>query len=720
MGDSKKRKIAILGGGVGSLTTAYYLTSKPGWQDEYEVTLYQLGWRLGGKGATGRQGPNQRILEHGLHVWFGWYENAFTTLRATYKELNRAPGQPMATIEEAFTPRGGVQLMETMDDGKTWLPWNIDFPDRPGIPGEDEIHNFGWDVMISMLEFLEQWIDQHLESEKYDDPPHDEGILKKIGEAFERMGGKLADGALKSAIHAATALAKLHIPKRDEHGREQLEKHHHHHLGLIAASLAFIRGLIYRQVKGRLKTDTDVRRFWIGVDMAMTCLIGAINDGVFNDGLPAIDEWDFVEWLDRNGVSPEVRYSAPVRALYDCFFGFRDGHHEPTKENLCIAAGAGLGCALRIGLCYAGGVLYLMNAGMGEVIVAPVYQVLKRRGVKFEFFHRVKSIEADADGKRIERVKIGVQATPKSGEYDPLISVNGLPVWPNEPDFKQLVQGDDLRDKKINLESRWADWKDPDELVLEVGKNVDQVVCGIALSGLGEICKDLADKDPAWREMIDKIPSMQTFGTQLWLDEDLKELGWKGDLRSAVAAPEVLNVWADMSQTIQRENYKYDEMPRSVIYLCGPLAGDMMKRPPSDHGVPEEAWDSVYEISRKWLAEYSGWIWPASGKNPGDKALDLAKLFAPGASDDEQRLKQQFFRANIDPTERYVLSPPKWNKLRMFPGKSGFEGLFLAGDWTRTPINAGCVEAATMSGMECSRAICGFPEKIKGEHFMQG
>ena len=48
MQTKQRRKIAILGGGVGSLTTAYYLTSKPGWQDEYEVTVYQMGWRLGG------------------------------------------------------------------------------------------------------------------------------------------------------------------------------------------------------------------------------------------------------------------------------------------------------------------------------------------------------------------------------------------------------------------------------------------------------------------------------------------------------------------------------------------------------------------------------------------------------------------------------------------------------------------------------------------------
>ena len=72
------KKIAILGGGVGAMTAAYELTEVPGWQDRYEITVYQMGWRLGGKGASGRnQSVYDRIEEHGLHLWFGYYENAF-------------------------------------------------------------------------------------------------------------------------------------------------------------------------------------------------------------------------------------------------------------------------------------------------------------------------------------------------------------------------------------------------------------------------------------------------------------------------------------------------------------------------------------------------------------------------------------------------------------------------------------------------------------------
>ncbi|MBV8522710.1 MAG: NAD(P)-binding protein, partial [Acetobacteraceae bacterium] len=41
------RKIAIVGGGMAGLTAAYELTRTPELQQNHEVTVYQLGWRLG-------------------------------------------------------------------------------------------------------------------------------------------------------------------------------------------------------------------------------------------------------------------------------------------------------------------------------------------------------------------------------------------------------------------------------------------------------------------------------------------------------------------------------------------------------------------------------------------------------------------------------------------------------------------------------------------------
>jgi uncharacterized protein with NAD-binding domain and iron-sulfur cluster len=86
---NRKEKIAILGGGLGSMTTALALTDpdfNPGWKDKYDITLYQEGWRLGGKGASGR-GDYGKIEEHGLHIWMGFYENAFEAIQKVYSEV---------------------------------------------------------------------------------------------------------------------------------------------------------------------------------------------------------------------------------------------------------------------------------------------------------------------------------------------------------------------------------------------------------------------------------------------------------------------------------------------------------------------------------------------------------------------------------------------------------------------------------------------------------
>ncbi len=75
-------KIVVLGGGTSALTAVYEITNKANWKEDYDITIYQLGWRLGGKGASGRNRKTaNRIEEHGLHLWFGFYDNAFDMIQ---------------------------------------------------------------------------------------------------------------------------------------------------------------------------------------------------------------------------------------------------------------------------------------------------------------------------------------------------------------------------------------------------------------------------------------------------------------------------------------------------------------------------------------------------------------------------------------------------------------------------------------------------------------
>src|ERR1041385_7722504 len=118
---SEPIRVAIIGGGCAAITAAYEL-SRPEHRGRYQITVYQQGWRLGGKGASGR-GPAGRIEEHGLHLWMGFYENAFRLMRECYAELKRDPAVcPIADWQDAFQPAPYVGVADRGPDGR-WQPW---------------------------------------------------------------------------------------------------------------------------------------------------------------------------------------------------------------------------------------------------------------------------------------------------------------------------------------------------------------------------------------------------------------------------------------------------------------------------------------------------------------------------------------------------------------------------------------------------------------------
>lgn len=57
-----KQKIAILGGGVGALGTAWELSNVPGWDTCYEITVYQLDGRIGRAQPHARQPACERFV----------------------------------------------------------------------------------------------------------------------------------------------------------------------------------------------------------------------------------------------------------------------------------------------------------------------------------------------------------------------------------------------------------------------------------------------------------------------------------------------------------------------------------------------------------------------------------------------------------------------------------------------------------------------------------
>lgn len=88
---------------------------------------------------------------------------------------------------------------------------------------------------------------------------------------------------------------------------------------------------------------------------------------------------------------------------------------------------------------------------LGETIITPIYMCLKKRGVKFKFFHKVTALHKS--GNEISAIDIDVQAHPIKGEYEPLRKLqtpkykDPFYVWGSAPDLSQLKE----KDKVIQL-----------------------------------------------------------------------------------------------------------------------------------------------------------------------------------------------------------------------------------------------------------------------------
>jgi len=104
-------------------------------------------------------------------------------------------------------------------------------------------------------------------------------------------------------------------------------------------------------------------------------------------------------------------------------------------------------------------VYYRMMGGTGDVVLAPLYQVLTERGVRFEFFHRVRNLGlSDANPNKIGRITMGRQVTLKDPArgYQPLYDVKGMPCWPSEPLYEQI---DDEEARQLLIDRVRYLWK---------------------------------------------------------------------------------------------------------------------------------------------------------------------------------------------------------------------------------------------------------------------
>ncbi len=705
------KKIAVLGGGPASMTAVYYILDAYDWDPEaVEITVYQMGWRLGGKCASGRNMEHHaRVEEHGIHFWFGCYHNAFRWILDCYPRMKEATGYHPYTWDEAVIPAPSYVGYTKITDG--WDEWKIqphawDIPPDQAMNHSGQIEDFTayiGDYVLKALDMLDASIHKH---------------EKNVKEAEINIHG----------FHVNVDKLRKRIARiRDQfetlRADHQFDKDH----PLVKALVRDLTGLL--RFNGNMFYDylehhESVRRIFVLVDLMFTVLNGLIRDDVLHSGFEVINDIDFLHWLRKHGASDVTLENTLIRSYYDGAFAFRNGDkNRPDSE-----AGTTL-----MGIVFSlftndESMFFKFRGSMGEVVFTPFYLLLKSFGVQFKFFHRVDELKLNEGKTQIEEVLIGkqVNCTSEDGSYDPLVDINGIKCWPSEPKYDLLAEGDRLQQmqsegKNVNLESFWTEWEDVEQINLKKGRDFDELIFGIPIASVPYLCTELIEANSRWQDMVSHMETVATQAVQIWIDRSARELGWnypKSTIYTTFEEP--LDTWCANPELVPLEQWPEELGTEDVFFFVGSLPDPAQVPPPSFAEYPSIMREKVHEQFIKYLVDEVTVPFPSvRPSDDSDEWFHWSLLIDPEHRRGMDRLNGQYFRANVDPSERYVLSVVNSSKYRLKTDQTGFENLYITGDWIETPLNSGCFEAAVMAGLETARAVTGRDISILGEFAFQ-
>ena len=683
---------------------AVWELSRPEHAGRYEITVFQEGWRLGGKGASGR-GRNGRIEEHGLHIWLGFYDNAFRMMRECHAELEaQGRGELFGDWRDAWSPENDVALYSVTEDGG-FQRWDAHMPPRAGLPGDPlpagQVFSLAYYMARAFDLFRTLLLDTTVEGRGLGPTPGPDGRV----ETSEAVAYLMRLGGFATAATLAEGLGVLAALLRSVGGASDT--------GLLKAAEA-ICAQLRQWIEDRWLADDDHRFMWEVADLTLASMLGLIRTGVMFDprGLDAIDDYECREWLRMNGASLRSLQSPFLRGLYDLSMGYEDGDLQRPR----LSAGQGLRGTLRTFFGYRGAFMWRMRAGMGDVVFAPLYEALQSRGVRFEFFHRLTNVglpQGSADGRsHVESLRFDVQARIRDGRpYAPLVTVAGRPCWPSAPDYAQLADGDRLVREGWDFESHW-DRRRVDEKTLEVGRDFDLVLLGVGLGAVPHVCGEILSRDERWRLMTEKVKTVASQAFQVWLDEDLESLGWRGPAYITGAFAKPFDTWCDMAHVVPEE--AWPTRPKTSVYFCAVLPDPPAPPGDGDTGYPARRAQEVRESAEAFLQGPIREVWPGAFGLDGDFRWDLLAASSNDGSKSstvgKARFSTQYWRANVNPSDRYVIHTPGSFRYRISPLDMTYDNLTIAGDWTDSGFHSGCVEGAVMSGLLAAHALSGSPE----------
>ena len=601
---------------------------------------------------------NGRIEEHGLHVWLGYYDNAFRLIRECYDEVDRGstdPDCPIRTWRDAFAPAPTIGL-EDFHDGD-WSTWTAVFPANDRLPGEPLGENTAPPNAVDLVRRAMQLMTAFVQS----------------------LGGPVTDLGPGLALAAASEAAKL---------MGSLEK-------LLPAFGAprLLADQVSEGLKPAVQGDDRSRRLWHLLDLISAQLKGLVADDLLTHGFRSIDHIEYREWIASHGASPETLDGALVRGLYDLAFSHRAG--DPTRTE--FPAGLGLFLATKTFFDFRGALFWKMQAGMGDVVIAPIYQALRSRGVQYRFGHRVDDIELAEDGRSVERVLLGQQIRLRPGleEYDPLESHAGIPCFRGRADPEQLRSAEDVGEAE--LESFWCSWPDADEVCLERGRDFDELVLAVPVGMAPQITSQLMEASARWRLMVGTLETVGTQAFQLWLKPTEEELGWHRPGSTITSYVDSYDTWSSMTHLLDVEGWPESDRPGTIAYFCSSMAQEDHDDA-ADHDQPRRAHRKARRAAIRYLEESVGHYWPAGGRRAGTFPVGAAVRYVGrrdiGRDRPAVRHRQRRPVRSLRPGDARHRPGA-----RCQPDDSGFRHLYLAGDWTG--LRPECRDA---SKPPCSRA----------------
>jgi uncharacterized protein with NAD-binding domain and iron-sulfur cluster len=708
-------RVAIVGGGCAGIAAAWHLSLQP----EYEVHVFERNSRLGGKGASSRD-EDGRIEEHGLHVWLGFYENAFAMMRECYKEVagRKWPEKERlahGTFEDAFFPEPHIGVAGR-NSARDWVVWSGHLPPAKGLPGTDlDADSNPFTVasyLLRCVALLKTLMLSVIGSAEDDAPGKPRpGVRSTIDEVIDRdlahdpvrspelliewIGRQVRGGAL-TAAGAALQIATL---------AESLLGDFKPSARILGPALNLMQALAAqarKQIQDVVSIDEAIRWKTEVIDIVMAIAVGLYRDRVLfqRRGLDAINNMDYREWLRKHGAPESAVNSRFITGIYDLVFAYEGGDRRRPR----LAAGVALRGALRMFFTYRGAMFWRMRSGMGDAVFAPLYRVmlLTDRKTKdsaprallpvgFHFLHRLSDVklEASPQGKLfITELRFRTRGDPDKLDALGASALDRFGCWPN--DDRMFGQ---------NAQDGWTGTR-----VLKIRDHFDVVVIAMGFDDLKTVKVDVAKTAVKGRppdslaELVshEEIETVATQSAQVWMDAELEKLGWYRGSGLISALGHGFDTWADMTHTLAAERawrraagrkVGDPDRARSVAYFCG-VATDR------DARTEGKLAQDLKELLERGMRH----LWPeAYGHRKGEsRRTAFDRVVGP-----------LYGVVNVDGSARYTLSLPGSIESRMSPLECPVANMTIAGDWTACGLDVGCVEAAVMSGMLAAHAITG-------------